>query len=148
MTGQVKEDVLVRVGEFGVKVKVPVMYGSPEKWKNVQADGYLRDKNGKIQSPLIAYKRTGVTKNRTLTSKIDANFPNLYYSQEVKYNQINKYDQFSILTNSKPIKTYINTVVPDFVDITYDVIIWTDYIEGMNSIPDRPLRIFRKPHLV
>ena len=88
----------------------------------------------KIQSPLIAYKRTGVTKNRTLTSKIDANFPSLYYSQEVKYNQINKYDQFSVLTNSKPIKTYINTVVPDFVDITYDVIIWTDYIEGMNSI--------------
>jgi hypothetical protein len=129
-----EEVIKPEIEEFGVKVKVPVMYGSPEKWKNVQADGYLRDKNGKIQSPLIAYKRTGVTKNRTLTSKIDANFPNLYYSQEVKYNQINKYDQFSILTNSKPIKTYINTVVPDFVDITYDVIIWTDYIEGMNNI--------------
>jgi len=129
-----EEVIKPEIEEFGVKVKVPVMYGSPEKWKNVQADGYFRDKNGKIQSPLIAYKRTGVTKNRTLTSKIDANFPNLYYSQEVKYNQINKYDQFSILTNSKPIKTYINTVVPDFVDITYDVIIWTDYIEGMNSI--------------
>jgi len=129
-----EEIIKPEIEEFGVKVKVPVMYGSPEKWKNVQADGYFRDKNGKIQSPLIAYKRTGVTKNRTLTSKIDANFPTLYYSQEVKYNQINKYDQFSILTNSKPIKTYINTVVPDFVDITYDVIVWTDYIEGMNSI--------------
>ena len=120
--------------EFGVAVKVPVMYGSPEKWKNVQADGYFRDKNGKIQSPLIAYKRTSITKNKTLTSKIDANFPSLYYSQELKYNQINKYDQFSVLTNSKPIKTYINTVVPDYVDITYDVVVWTDYIEGMNKI--------------
>ena len=129
-----EEVIKPEIEEFGVKVKVPVMYGSPEKWKNVQADGYFRDKNGKIQSPLIAYKRTGVTKNRTLTSKIDANFPSLYYSQEVKYNQINKYDQFSVLTNSKPIKTYINTVVPDFVDITYDVIVWTDYIEGMNGI--------------
>ena len=120
--------------ENGVKVKVPVIYGSPEKWKNLQADGYFRDKEGKIQSPLIAYKRTAITKNRMLANKVDANFPQLYQTQEVKYTQVNKYDQFSILTNSKPIKTYINTVVPDYVDITYDVVVWTDYIEGMNSI--------------
>lgn len=122
------------VEEFGAKVKVPVMYGSPEKWKNIQADGYFRDKNGKILSPLISYRRTGITKNRTLSSKVDANFPQLYYTQEVKYTQQNKYDQFSKLTNSKPIKTYINTVIPDFVDITYDVIVWTDYVEQMNPI--------------
>lgn len=122
------------IEEFGNVVKVPVMYGSPEKWKNVQADGYFRDKSGKIQSPLIAYKRTSITRNKTLGNKIDANFPSLYYSQELKYSQTNKYDQFSILTNSKPIKTYINTVVPDYVDITYDVVVWTDYIEGMNKI--------------
>jgi hypothetical protein len=122
------------VVEFGTKVKVPVMYGSPERWKNVQADGYFRDKNGKILSPIIAYKRTAVTKNRTLSNKIDANFPQLYYTQELKYSQQNKYDQFSILTNSKPIKTFVNTVIPDFVDITYDVIIWTDFVESMNTI--------------
>ena len=122
------------VEEFGNKVKVPVMYGSPEKWKNIQADGYVRDNNGKIQAPLIAYKRTGITKNRMLGSKVDANFPQLYYTQEVAYTQNNKYDQFSKLTNSKPVKTYINTVIPDYVDITYDVIIWTDYVESMNTL--------------
>ena len=72
------------VVEFGDTIKVPVIYGSPEKWKNVQADGYFRDKNGKILSPLIAYKRTGITKNKTLSSKIDANYPQLYYTNEVK----------------------------------------------------------------
>jgi len=127
------------IEEAGVKVKVPVVYGSPEKWKNVQADGYFRDKNGKIQSPLIAYKRTAITKNKTLTNKVDANFPNVYNTQEVKYSQVNKYDQFGKLTNSKPIKTYINTVVPDYVDITYDVVIWTDYVEGMNKIVESVL---------
>lgn len=127
------------IEEAGVKVKVPVVYGSPEKWKNIQADGYFRDKNGKIQSPLIAYKRTAITKNKTLTNKVDANFPNVYNTQEVKYSQVNKYDQFGKLTNSKPIKTYINTVVPDYVDITYDVIIWTDYVEGMNKIVESVL---------
>jgi len=122
------------VEEFGNKVKVPVMYGSPEKWKNIQADGYFRDKNGKILSPIISYRRTNILKNRNLSNKIDANFPQIYYNQEVKYSQINKYDQFSKLTNSKPIKTYINTVVPDYVDVSYEVVVWTDYIEQMNSI--------------
>jgi hypothetical protein len=129
-----EEVIKPEIVEFGNKVKVPVIYGSSEKWKNVQADGYFRDNNGKIQSPLIAYKRTSITKNRGLANKVDANFPNLYYNQEVKYTQSNRYDQFSRLTNSKPTKTYINTVVPDYIDVTYDVIIWTDYIEGMNKL--------------
>jgi hypothetical protein len=122
------------VNDFGAKHSVPVLYGSPEKWKNIQADGYIRDAAGKIQTPLIVYKRSGVMKNRTLGSKVDANFPQLYYTQEVKYDHQNKYDQFSKLTNSKPIKTYVNTIIPEYVDITYDIIVWTDFIEHMNSI--------------
>lgn len=124
------------VEEFGQKIKVPVMYGSPEKWKNIQADGYFRDRNGKILSPLISFKRTGLVKNRGLANKVDANYPQLYYTQEVKYSQQNKYDQFSILTNSKPIKTFINTIIPDYVDVTYDVVMWTDYVEQMNTLTE------------
>lgn len=122
------------IDDFGSKTPVPVVFGSPEKWKNIQSDGYFRDKNGKIQSPLIAYKRTGINKNRSLGNKVDGNFPQAYYTEELKYNQFNKYDQFAKLTNRKPVKTYINTIVPDYVDITYDVIVWTDFIEHMNKI--------------
>ena len=127
------------VDNFGTTVPVPVMYGAPEKWKNVQADGYFRDMAGKIQSPLISYRRSSITKNKTLGSKIDANFPQLYYTQEIKYGQQNKYDQFSILTSSKPIKSYVTTVIPEFVDITYDVVIWTDFVEHMNGIVESVL---------
>ena len=122
------------VTEFGSLVKVPVLYGSPEKWKNMQADGYIRDKEGKLQIPLILYRRTGITKNKTLGSKIDGNYPQLYYSQPVKYNQTNKYDQFSILTNAKPSMGFTNTIIPDFVDVTYDVLIWTDSLDHMNKL--------------
>lgn len=122
------------IDSFGTKVQVPVMFGSPEKWKNMQKDGYFRDKSGKIQSPIISYRRTSITKNKTLSSKIDANFPQLYNTQEVKYGQKNRYDQFSVLTAVQPTKAYINTVIPEFVDITYDVIVWTDFIEHMNNI--------------
>ena len=125
------------INDFGTMVKVPVVHGSSEKWKNTQVDGYEgfhRDKNGKIQSPLISYKRTSITKNKTLGSKVDANFPQLYATQEIKYDRQNKYDQFSRLTNSKQIKSYITTVIPEFVDVTYDVVVWTDFVEHMNGI--------------
>jgi hypothetical protein len=123
-----------QVDEFGTIVKVPVMFGAPEKWKNVQADGYFRDMAGKIQSPLISYRRSGIEKDKTLGSKVDANFPQLYYTQEIKYGHQNKYDQFSVLTNSKPIKSYITTIIPEFVNVTYEVIVWTDFVEHMNGI--------------
>tara|TARA_R110001606_G_scaffold72388_4_gene166590 strand:- start:3666 stop:4868 length:1203 start_codon:yes stop_codon:yes gene_type:complete len=123
-----------KVDDFGRDFNVPVVYGSPEKWKNVQEDGYLRDASGKIQAPIITYKRTGVTKNRNLGNKVDANFPALYQSQEIKYNGSNKYDQFAKLTNLQPTKSFINTIIPEYVDITYDVIIWTDFVEHMNGL--------------
>lgn len=115
-------------------IPVPVYYGSPERWKNFQTDGYFRDVNGKIQAPLIAYKRTAVAKNRSLSSKVDANFPAIYYTQRKGYTSENRYDQFSKLTNAKPISTFINTVMCDYVDITYEFIVWTDYVEQMNKI--------------
>ena len=123
-----------QITEFGKQVLVPVMHGAPEKWKNMQADGYFRDKNGKIQTPLISYKRTGITKNKTLGSKVDANFPQLYFTEEIKYDKQNKYDQFSILTNSKPIRSFITTVIPEFIDATYDVVVWTEFEDQMNNI--------------
>jgi hypothetical protein len=125
--------------EFGKNVPVPVMYGAPEKWKNFQADGYFRDKEGKIQSPLIAYRRTGITPNKTLGSKVDANFPQMYFTEEVKYGRQNRYDQFSKLANLKPSRTFVTTVIPEFVDITYDVLVWTDFIDQMNPIVESVL---------
>lgn len=123
-----------KVNDFGRNLDVPVMYGAPEKWKNMQADGYFRDQDGKIQAPLISYRRTAVTKNRMLGNKVDANYPAIYRTQEIKYTQQNRYDQFSALTNLKPTRNFINTIIPEYVDIAYEVIIWTDFIEHMNSI--------------
>lgn len=127
------------VSEFGSITKVPVIYGSPEKWKSMQADGYFRDKEGKILVPLIAFKRVGVTKNKTLGSKVDANYPQLYYTQEIKYNQYSRYDQFSVLNNIRPPKAYINTIIPEYVELVYDVVIWTDFMDHMNSLVESVL---------
>ena len=45
------------VVQNGRRINVPILYGSPERWAAVQKDGFYRDKNGKIQTPLIMFKR-------------------------------------------------------------------------------------------
>ena len=47
------------------KVNVPILYGSPERWSAVQKDGFYRDKNGKIMTPLIMFKRDSLEKIET-----------------------------------------------------------------------------------
>ena len=116
-------------------VQVPVLYGSPERWKSVQKGGYHRDVKGKIILPLIMYRRTSVSKNREFANKIDANNPQLFYDIfRKKYNKKNKYDKFDVLHGRDPSAESYNIVVPDYVTISYDCIIWTDYVEHMNKL--------------
>jgi len=118
----------------GNRIAVPTMYGSPERWKSVQKDGYYRDKKGKIMSPLIMYKRTNIDRQRGMTSKIDANYPQTYAIFEQKYSKKNFYNKLSVLNGTKPIKTYQALVIPDFVLMTYSCVIYTYYMEQLNHI--------------
>lgn len=122
------------VVQDGNIIKVPIIYGSPERWQSVQQDGYYRDTNGKAVFPLIMYKRNNVEKNRSLGNKLDGNNAALFQVFESRYNQRNQYDKFSILTNRMPSKQYYVSVVPDYVTITYDVVILTNYIEQNNKL--------------
>ena len=118
----------------GNRINVPVMYGAPERWKGVQKDGHFRDKEGKLQVPLIMFKRDSVEKRRDLGKKMDANSPQLYYTFQERYTKKNQYDNFSVLMNRKPVEEYHATVIPDYVNITYSCIIWTDYVAQMNKL--------------
>ena len=51
------------VSQNGTQIPVPIIYGSPERWKAVQRDGYYRDKDDKIMAPLIMFKRNTIEKN-------------------------------------------------------------------------------------
>jgi hypothetical protein len=126
--------ILPTVIQDGNRVAVPIIYGSPERWKSVQADGYYRDTNGKLVVPLIMYKRTNIDKNRNLGNKIDGNLAALFQTFETRYNQKNQYDKFSILNNRIPSRQFYVSVVPDYVTITYECIILTNFVEQNNSI--------------
>ena len=119
-------------------VKVPIMYASPERWKAIQRDGFMKDKKRQTITPVIAYRRTSIEKDESLPQdKLDANNPNLFYTFEKKFSDVNRYDNFSTQIGLLPQKEYYNVSFPDYVTLTYDFIIWTTYIEQMNKIVER-----------
>jgi hypothetical protein len=122
------------VYQNGDRLPVPVVYGSQEKWKSFQKDGYYRDQNGRIMAPLIMFKRESMDKNRSIGNKLDANNPHNYSVSQKKYDARNSYDNFKVLTNRIPEKQFYATVIPDYVTITYTCVVFTYYVEQLNKI--------------
>ena len=118
----------------GNRTNVPIIYGAPERWKGVQKDGFYRDKEGKIQVPLIMFKRDSVEKRRDLGNHLDGNNPQLHYTFQEKYTKRNQYDNFSVLQGRKPQRELYRVVVPNFVKLQYSCIIWCDYVAQMNRL--------------
>ena len=131
---QLDNVIMPRIEEGGKIINVPVFFSSPEKWKSIQKDGFIRDARNKIMVPLITYKRTDTTKNRQLSRNIFPDNPQIVETFAVNYSQRNRYDQFSKLSNTVHQKELYNIVVPDYVILTYDCIIWTDQISQMNKV--------------
>lgn len=112
------------------EINVPVIYGNAERWKSAQIDGVYRDKRGKIQLPLIMFKRTTVARNESVPMLNRF----VHYPSFQKYSKKNVYDKFSILNNFQPRKEVYDVTMPDYVDISYEVMIWTNFTEHMNTI--------------
>lgn len=122
------------VYQNGERRNVPVIYGSPERWKSFQRDGYYRDKNGAIMLPIVVVKRDTISKDRSVYNKLDANGVNLYSSFQKKYSPDNFYNNFSVLNNKKAVKEHYAVAVPDFVTLEYSCIVQTYYMEQLNKI--------------
>ena len=82
---------------FQEKQKVPVVYGNPERWKSVQKDGYLRDKKGMLQIPLVMFKRNSIERNDTLSNTMNRH---VSYPSVSKYSKKHRYDRFSAMTGT------------------------------------------------
>tara|TARA_Y100000741_G_scaffold73014_1_gene53226 strand:+ start:3717 stop:5393 length:1677 start_codon:yes stop_codon:yes gene_type:complete len=126
------------VTENGETIKVPIMYSSPERWASIQKQGFMRDAKRQLMLPVIAFRRTGMEKDDTMAvDKIDPEDPKLFYSFERKYNPQNRYDAFSVQQGILPQREYYNIAIPDYMVLSYDFIVWTQYIEQMNKLVER-----------
>ena len=122
------------VYQNGERRTVPVIYGSPERWKSFQRDGYYRDADGAVMLPILVIRRDTITKDRSTYNKLDSNMPNLYGTFEKGYNPKNTYSNFNLLNNRKPVKQFQTIAVPDFLSIEYSCIIQTYYMEQLNKV--------------
>jgi hypothetical protein len=119
------------VTQNGTAVKVPVIYGDPERWKSAQRDGILRDSIGKIQLPILMIRRNDM-KRAPMTSAV-----NKYYTRDfyTGWNRRTPYDRFALVNNIVPSKEYYTiSATPDYYDFTYKCMVWTEYMEQMNSV--------------
>jgi len=113
---------------------VKTIFASPERWQSVQQEGFYRDGNNHVIIPLIVIKRDSIEKNRSLGNKLDGNKVHNYQVVGTKYNARNAYDKFSVLNNRIPSEQYYITTVPDYVNITYNCTIFTNFLEQNNRI--------------
>jgi hypothetical protein len=122
-------------------IDVPIKYASGEKWSSVRARGYMLDQAGKLMTPVIAIRRNSITERDTL-KKLDVNWnptsTNDYARNTLvhqpKYTRKNQYDRFSTTQNTRPSRELYLSSVPEYIDVAYELSIWTQYNEQMNSV--------------
>lgn len=131
MMSYLEDTVLPKLDNNGKSLKIPVIYGNSERWNGARRQGVFRDAKGKLQLPLMMIRRNTVSKDETM--------PHLrrgvYYQTISKYSKDNRYDHFSILGSAvKPKKELYNILMPEFVEITYECMVWTAYTEQLNEV--------------
>lgn len=117
-------------------ITVPILFAAGEKWSSVQRHGYLRDNHGKILTPLIMIKRNSVTKREDIQDLKVLETAEARITFERKYTALNRYDRFS-LTNKPVKKEYYSIDVPKYVQIEYELLVWTNNTVQLNEIVEQ-----------
>jgi len=113
-----------------------VIYGNEERWKSVRKRGVMRDKNNALLLPLIMLKRTTVERNTELLQGMEHDVKRQYAEvlRTSTWSKKNRYDRFAVQTGKQPVKQNVLTTMPNFVNVTYEFILWTNFIEQMNPL--------------
>ena len=132
----VKNVIKPSIREANEVIKIPVYYANEERWVSYRKRGVLRDKNDSLILPLIMLRRISVDLNEFSGQDFTHDIQQKYGTvlRNSKWSKNNRYDNFSVLTNSKPQYENILTSMPNFRNINYEFVVWTNYIEQMNDI--------------
>ena len=122
--------VLPELDDNGKALKMPVVYGNSERWNGARRQGVYRDNKGRIQLPLMMIRRTSVSKNDSMPMLNR----HVSYQGITKYSNSNRYDRFTLLGNISPKYEVYKITMPDYVEINYDCMGWTNYLEHLNVV--------------
>ena len=131
MMTYLEDTVLPTLDDNGKVLKIPVIYGNSERWVGARRQGVYRDNKGKIQLPLMMIRRTSIAKDETMPMLNR----HISYPTITKYSKNNRYDRFTALGgNTQPKYELFNIVMPEYVEVNYECMVWTDYTEQLNSV--------------
>ena len=124
------------VKEANETFKIPVYYGNEERWKSARKRGVLRDKNNALILPLIMLRRTELSRNDLSGQSFphDIKGKHIDVVRANKWSKDNQYDRFSVQQGVQPVYDVITTGMPNYTDVTYEFILWTNFIEQMNPL--------------
>jgi hypothetical protein len=126
-----EDTVLPELDDNGKALKIPVIYGNSERWNGARRQGVYRDTHGKLQLPLMMLRRTSVAKNESMPMLNR----HTSYQGVTKYSKNNRYDRFTLLGKTiSPKYEIYNITMPDYVEINYECMGWTNYTEHLNTV--------------
>jgi hypothetical protein len=131
MMSYLEDTALPTLDDNGTALKIPVVYGNSERWNGSRREGVFRDSKGKIQLPIMMIRRTSITKDDTMPMLNR----HVSYQGITKYSKDNRYDRFSALGgNIKPKYEIYKIQMPEYVELNYDCMVWTNYTEQLNEV--------------
>lgn len=130
----IEKTMQLKVEDNGEFINVPVLYANSEKWASIQKNGYIKDKKGKTLAPLITFHRSNVTMKQEMRRNKVASINQIAYVMQQHYNQNKQYDRFSVMSGMRRPHEYFLTPIPDYVDVTYDFILWCEYQTQLNHL--------------
>lgn len=137
----ITEFIQPRISDGDKMVDVPVIYADGDVWNHATKFGFIRDSEGKVNCPVIAIRRLSATEreelkkldvNRSVGSRALGDVNRMY--MRAKYNYRNRYDKFSKLVDEKPSDLLYSINIPEYLNVEYEIILWTDYISQMNEL--------------
>lgn len=124
------------VTEENSVITVPILFAAGEKWAAIQKHGYLRDNQGKLLTPLIMIKRNSVSNRDDLQDLHVLESADARITFKRTYTSQNKYDRFN-LSRGQPVGEYYSMDVPKFVQIEYELLIWTNNSIQINEVVEQ-----------
>lgn len=119
------------INQNGNQYKVPIIYGTPERWESVRKTGYIRDTNSsKILAPLIMIKRES-ERQGALHNPVNKY---MHRTLDLGWNARNAYDKFAVQNGIRPSQKLMSVMVPDYMDLEYNMVLWADQQEQLDAM--------------
>lgn len=120
-------------------IDVPVKFADSEKWNQIRRDGFIRDKDGKINLPLILIRRMDVMDDERISMPPGQTFggTSTFYPSSRIIPMVNTGMQFDRLAGqylTKRSREFYIVTMPSYIRLTYELVIMTDLQEQMNNI--------------